>query len=226
MGFGLLFLGMSLILAMTAYGVLPSFIGCFVCMYACLKLADYEDLFRRSAWAFGATGSILMANSVLQLVLITGKNTLLSDFSENLQPFIEAVIYLCMLFLLPALAAIAKETGRMRTYRACRRNMVLLLLMFLLYIAANVLISLNWAYSRYCLLYLTLSRFAVLIFTMVQVFACYMWICREGEEEEEREGAESRLNERVTRVFKKKKEEEPVVEEVPKWIKDKRKRKK
>ena len=42
MGFGLLFVGLTLVLSMTAYGVLPSFLGYFLCMYACFKLSPYE----------------------------------------------------------------------------------------------------------------------------------------------------------------------------------------
>jgi len=226
MGFGVLFLGLSLVLAMTAYGVLPSFIGFFVCMYACLRLSAYDDQFRPAAWALGAVGSYFMAVSILQLVILVGKNTLLSDFAENLQPVTEAVFYVAQLFLLVALSSIAAGTGRIRTARACKRNIVIYILLYALYIVANVLISQGWEYSRYCLLYLTLSRFLVLILTMVQVFACYMWICREGEEEEEQKGTESKLNRRFTDRFKRAPEgEAETKEEEPKWIRDKKRKK-
>lgn len=226
MGFGLLFVGLSLILSMTAYGVLPSFIGYFFCMYACFKLSPYEPGFKRAGWAFGAAGCYFLAFSLLQLIVLTGKNTLLSDFSENLQPVTEAVFYASQLFLLPALSAIARDTGRTRTARACKRNIVIYLVMFALYIAANILVSQGWAYSRWALIYLTLSRLLVLALTMIQVFSCYMWICREGEEEEEQMAAESRLNRRVTSAFKKEQPTQEKTEEIPQWIKDKRKRKK
>ncbi|MBQ9468320.1 MAG: hypothetical protein IJU52_04875 [Clostridia bacterium] len=229
MGFGLLFVGLSLTLSMTAYGVLPSFIGCFFCMYACLKLAGYERLFKRAAIVFGAAGSYLMSVCLLQIFVLTGKNTLLSDFTGYLQPVTEAVYYLCHLFLLPALGAIARDTGRLRTARACRRNIALYIVMFALYIAANLLIHLGWKYGNYCLVYLTLSRVLLFVLTMVQVFACYMWICREGEEEEEQKNAESKLNARVNAPFRKKQADAPASapdEEVPKWIRDKKKRKK
>ena len=226
MGFGLLFLGLSLVLAMTAYGVLPSFIGFFLCMYACFRLEPYDAQFGRCAWAMGGVGCYFMGVSALQLVLLIGKNTLLSDFAENLQPVTEAVFYFSQLCLLLALSSIAAETGRTRTARACKRNIVIYILLFALYIAANVLVSRGWEYSRYCLLYLTLSRFLVLVMTMVQVFACYMWICREGEEEEEQREAESRLNRRFTKRFRHAPANETVKEEEePKWIRDKKRKK-
>lgn len=228
MGFGLLFVGLSLTLSMTAYGVLPSFIGCFFCMYACFKLSRYEGSFMRAARVFGGAGCYLTAVCLTQVFVMTGKNTLLSDFTQYLQPVTEGVYYLCHLFLLSSLAAIARETGRVRTARACRRNTVIYILMFVLYVAANLLIHFGWRYGNYCLIYLTLSRVLLFALTLVQVFSCYMWICREGEEEEEKEHAESALNARVNAPFRRKKEAARPTpeEEEPKWIRDRKKRKK
>lgn len=228
MGFGLLFIGLSLTLSMTAYGVLPSFIGCFVSMYACLKLSEYEKSFSRCAFVFGGAGCYLMAYCLMQIIVFTGKNTLLSDFTGNLQSFTEAVYYLCHLFLMQPLGAIARDAGRERTARACRRNTAIYILMFILYVAANLLIYNGWAYSRYCLIYLTLSRVLLFALTLIQVFSCYMWICREGEEEEERSLSESKLNARVNARFRRNADADDSApgETEPKWIRDKRKRKK
>ena len=130
MGFGILFFGLSLVLAMTAYAVLPSFIGFFVCMYACFRLAQYDEQFGKAAWAMGAVGSYFMGVSVLQFVVLIGKNTMLSDFADALQPFTEGIFYLSQLFLLLALSSIARDTGRERTARACKRNIVLYMVFF------------------------------------------------------------------------------------------------
>ena len=200
MGFGILFVGYSLILCMTAYSVLPSFVGYFICMYGCLKLSEYEDRFKISAIGFAAGGSLMMMQSVMQFIVLTDGNTLLADFSEMTVPFFELVIYGVQMTLLPALVAIARDTGRTKTVFACKRNMVLFPLMYLLFIVANVLVSSGSAYGQYLVIYLTLSRIAVLVLTMIQVFSCYMWICREGQEEEEEESA---LNKHVTAPFKK-----------------------
>jgi hypothetical protein len=199
MGFGILFVGYSLILCMSAYSVLPSFVGYFICMYGCLKLSEYEDKFKVSAMGFAAGGSIMMAQSVMQLLVLTDGNTLLSDFAGMTVPFFELVIYGVQMTLLPALAAIARDTGRTKTAFACKRNMVLYPIMYVLFIVANILVSSGSAYGQYLVIYLTLSRVAVLIMTMIQVFSCYMWICREGQEEEEEESA---LNRHVTAPFK------------------------
>ena len=122
MGFGILFVGYSLILCMSAYSVLPSFVGYFICMYGCLKLSEYEDKFKVSAMGFAAGGSIMMAQSVMQLLVLTDGNTLLSDFAGMTVPFFELVIYGVQMTLLPALAAIARDTGRTKTAFACKRN--------------------------------------------------------------------------------------------------------
>jgi hypothetical protein len=201
MGFGILFVGYSLILCMTAYSVLPSFVGYFICMYGCLKLSEYEDKFKISALGFAAGGTLMMMQSVLQLVVLTDGNTLLSDLASLAVPFFELVIYGVQMTLLPALAAIAKETGRKKTAFACKRNMVLFPLMYLLFIAANLFVSKAGPYAQILMVYLTLSKIAVLLLTMVQIFSCYMWICREGQEEEEEESA---LNRHVTAPFKRK----------------------
>lgn len=200
MGFGILFVGYSLILCMTAYSVLPSFVGYFICMYGCLKLSEYEDRFKISAIGFAVGGSLMMMQSVMQFIVLTDGNTLLADFSEMTVPFFELVIYGVQMTLLPALVAIARDTGRTKTVFACKRNMVLFPLMYVLFIVANVLVSSGSAYGQYLVIYLTLSRIAVLVLTMIQVFSCYMWICREGQEEEEEESA---LNKHVTAPFKK-----------------------
>jgi hypothetical protein len=134
-------------------------------------------------------------------VVLTDGNTLLSDLASLAVPFFELVIYGVQMTLLPALAAIAKETGRKKTAFACKRNMVLFPLMYLLFIAANLFVSKAGPYAQILMVYLTLSKIAVLLLTMVQIFSCYMWICREGQEEEEEESA---LNRHVTAPFKRK----------------------
>lgn len=149
MGFGLLFVGLTLVLSMTAYGVLPSFLGYFLCMYACFKLSPYEKRFRFSAWAMGAVGTLSLMYTLLQLVILKSGNTQLSDFANNLQLANELVFYFGQFALLPALAAIAKETGRRRTELACKRNMGLYTVMYGLFIAANILLRNNWEYSRF-----------------------------------------------------------------------------
>lgn len=207
MGFGILFIGYTLILCMSGYSVLPSFIGYFICLYACLKLSEYEDHFKISAIGFGVGGSIMMMQSMMQLLVLTDGNTLLSDFASMTVPFFELVLYGVQMTLLPALVAIARDTGRKKTVFACKRNMILFPIMYILFIVANVLVSAGSAYSGYLLLYLTLSRYGMLILMMIQVFSCYMWICREGQEEEEEE--ESALNKHVNGPFVKNKKEMP-----------------
>ena len=198
MGFGILFIGYTLILCMSAYSVLPSCIGYFICMYACLKLSEYQERFKISAWGFGVGGSLMLAQSVMQFIVLTDKNTLLSDFAGGCTPFFELLCYGVQMTLLPALIAIAKETGRRKTVFACKRNFVLFPLMFIFYVVANRMVFAGSAYSGYLVIYLTLSRFFVLILMMIQVFSCYMWICREGEEEMEQESA---LNRKVNAPF-------------------------
>ena len=205
MGFGILFIGYTLILCMSAYSVLPSFIGYFICMYACFKLSEYEDRFKISAVGFGVGGSIMMMQSMMHLLILTDGNTMLSDFAGTTVPFFELVCYGVQMTLLPALVAIARDTGRKKTVFACKRNMVLFPVMYILFIVANLLVSAGNAYSNYLFIYLTLSRYAMLILMMIQVFSCYMWICREGQEEEE----ESALNKHVNAPFVKNKKEIP-----------------
>ena len=220
MGFGLLFLGLTLVLVMSGYAVLPAFIGYFLCTYACLKLSEYEEKFKRSAIVFAVVGVLSLAQSALQLTVLISGNTLLSDLAGYSELFFEAVFYIGQWMLLPALIAIARDTGRTKTVFACRRNQVLFILMFVLYIAANILVRTGWTYSRWALVYAIVSRFIVLILNLVSVFSCYMWICREGEEEEE----ESRLNAHFSKIFRKK-EPEPAEPELPKWRKDRERRK-
>ena len=129
----------------------------------------------------------MMMQSVMHLLILTDGNTLLSDFASMTVPFFELVLYAVQMTLLPALLAIARDTGRRKTVFACKRNLILFPVMYLLFIVANILISGGSAYGNYLILYLTLSRYAVLILVMIQVFSCYMWICREGQEEEEEE---------------------------------------
>ena len=206
MGFGILFIGYTLILCMSAYSVLPSFIGYFICMYACFKLSEYEDRFKISAVGFGVGGSIMMMQSMMHLLILTDGNTMLSDFAGTTVPFFELVCYGVQMTLLPALVAIARDTGRKKMVFACKRNMVLFPIMYILFIVANLLVSAGNAYSNYLFIYLTLSRYAMLILMMIQVFSCYMWICREGQEEEEEESA---LNKHVNAPFVKNKKEIP-----------------
>ncbi len=224
MGFGLLFVGLTLVLSMTAYGVLPSFVGYFLCMYACFKLSSYEKHFRFSAWAMGVVGTLSLMYTLLQLVILKSGNTRLSDFANNLQLANELVFYFGQFALLPALSAIAKETGRRRTELACKRNMGLYAVMYGFFIAANILLQNDWEYGRICLVYVTVSRLLVAVLTMVQVFSCYMWICREGEENEETE-LPGFFNRRVDR-FGKREEEKKEAEEESKWLRNKRRKKK
>lgn len=204
MGFGLLFVGYTLVLCMSGYGVLPAFIGYFVCMYACLKLSEYEEKFRWAGWTFGGVGAFSFAQSALQLTALLDGNTLFSDVVNRFQPIGELVFYIGQWMLLPALISITAETGRKKTLFACRRNSVLFVVMFFLYVVANVLLYTDWEYGRYCLIYTVISRFVVLLLNMISVFSCYMWICAEGQEEEEA-AKESKLNESVTSFFKKEK---------------------
>ena len=103
MGFGLLFFGFTLVLCMMAYSILPSFIGYFVCVYACLKLSEYEDAFKRSAKIFAGAAVFFMMQSFLALAVRISGNTLLEDFAETVQPVSQAVFYIGQLGLLPAL---------------------------------------------------------------------------------------------------------------------------
>jgi hypothetical protein len=152
MGFGILFIGYTLILCMSAYSALPSFIGYFICMYACFKLSEYEDRFKISAVGFGVGGSIMMMQSVMHLLILTDGNTMLSDFAGTTVPFFELVCYGVQMTLLPALVAIARDTGRKKTVFACKRNMILFPIMYVLFIVANVLISADNAYSNYLII--------------------------------------------------------------------------
>ncbi len=211
-------------LCMSGYALLPAFIGYFICMYACLKLSEYENKFKWSAGAFGAVGVLSLMKSVLQWTVFFDGNTLLADFAENIQPFWELVFYVGQWMLLPALLAIAKSTGRTKTVFACKRNGVLFFLMFVCYVVANILIRVEWEYSGYCLIYAVGSRFVVLILNLISVFSCYMWICAEGEEEKEQ--SESALNSGVSKFFKRKEDEiQKSSAEEPKWIKDQKRKK-
>ncbi|MBQ7847730.1 MAG: hypothetical protein IJX08_00745 [Clostridia bacterium] len=222
MGFGILFIGYTLILCMSAYSVLPSFIGYFIGMYACLKLSEYEDRFKLSAWGFAAGGTVMLMQSVMQFIVLTSGNTLLSDFASGCAPVFELVFYAVQMTLLPALVAIARDTGRSKTVFACKRNMILFPLMFVLFVVANIMISMGSEYGKYLLVYVTLSRFAVLLLMMIQVFSCYMWICREGEEEQEQESA---LNKQVNSPFVKKRMEREEAEKLRKQRQGGRKKK-
>lgn len=204
MGFGILFIGFTLVLTMIYYPALPSFIGYGVCAFACFKLSAYEGKFKLSGVSFAAVGTAALVNSVLQIVWLLGKNDALKSFLDGAVPVFTAIFYLGQILLLPALIAIAGDTGRKKTVFACWRNGVIFILLFGLFIAANILKT-NETYAPYCVIYIAVSPFIVLILNMISVFACYMWICPEGEEEREQESA---LNRSVTRHFGKNKAQE------------------
>lgn len=202
MGFGILFIGLTLVLTMIYYPALPSFIGYGVCAYACFKLSEYEGKFKLSGVSFAAVGTAALVNSVLQIIRLLGKSEAPGAFLDGAVPYFTAIFYIGQILLLPALISIAKDTGRKKTVFACYRNGVIFALLFGLFVAANILKT-NDAYAPYCVIYIAVSPFIVLILNMISVFACYMWICPEGEEEREQESA---LNRSVTRYFGKNKE--------------------
>ena len=202
MGFGIVFIGLTLILTMTAYGVLPAFIGYFICAYGCKKLCEDEDKFKLPRLVMTVAGVLGIVDMVLAIVGYFGKNETVNDISGGFGLAMDIVLFACALTLLPALRKIAADTERKKTAVGCIVSTVILTVCLAIELVAVVLVTLGVSNPITAVLswYTLIIPFAVLGILIVLTFSCYMWICPEGEEEMEQE---TMLNRRVTSAFRK-----------------------
>lgn len=202
MGFGIVFIGLTLILTMTAYGVLPAFIGYFVCAYGCKKLCDYEEKFKLPRTVMMIAGMLGIVDMILAIVGYFGKDQTVLSVSGGFGLAMDLVLFACALTLLSALRKIADDTGREKTVMGCNVSAAVLTVCLIIELVAVLLVIFGVSNPITAVLswYTLIIPFAVLGVLIVLTFSCYMWICPEGEEEMEKETA---LNRRITSAFRK-----------------------
>lgn len=189
MGFGLLFVGYSALFYIPFRGldVFCDVIGYILILIAAKKLAEYHNSFKN-------------LERIMYFLIVVGAGTLILQicglFSLPTNGFLEIWELINTASMLPfhyillhSLAAIADQTGVTKISQKARRNFVIGVIYYLLILFLSVFETLEmpWASTSRVLNVIAsvayYSGYLWLILNLIQIYSCYMWICREGDEE-------------------------------------------
>lgn len=187
MGFGILLIGVLLLIPIPFFGGVdlhPFAYG--IAFTALLRLIPYEESFRYPKWTVIPLLPLCTAVSGIYLLRHFG----ISAASDRVLTVLEAAKQLLSFgfhsTLLLAMGRLCNAVERPDLGRKCRRNIVFVCIYFALMLLFNLpipgILALRESFGRYLLLFDALWL-ALLLLVALRVFACYRWICPEGEED-------------------------------------------
>ena len=205
MGFGTIFIGYVLL-----FNLIPGYTDVFACLLMALGLTrtiPFEERFRRPFYLVLLTVLPTGASFVLEMLGLLGISVG-GWYLENMYPLLRAVLFLFVtLDLLLAVDRIAEVTDIPALRVSAFRNRIFTGIYYGLCIFSNLGFAADSILAKIALY----AVFATILVGLIThflnaklLFSCYMWICREGQEEEEEESA---LNRHVTAPFKRKERE-------------------
>lgn len=187
MGFGILFVGYAIcfLVSLTYYGYLFRLVGFCIMTVALLKLREYGKSFRYPL----VTSIVMVAYGLfesyyeLAAKLALPRPELSSSVLVAMDWFCMLGIILFNLSLLYAIFDIAKQLDLTNQKNSALRNAIFIVLYLVLNVLGMGPLSGNETFGRYFSLPIFLLQLMWVIFDLVLIFSCYMYICPEGDEE-------------------------------------------
>ncbi len=189
MGFGLLFIGYLFFFSFPykeTLNIPPDLLGFIISYMGIRTLAEYgcgwENLKRYFSVIFPAS----VFNLILQILNLSG---ILLDMREFWAYVYEALMIVYNLLLLVAIHNIAKDTEVKSIQAKAKRNTVLMLIYYTVMLIVSLPVpqikniyghlEVNYSFTLVLFIFNYLWHFL----NLALVFSCYMWICKEGDEE-------------------------------------------
>lgn len=187
MGFGILFAGYAIafLASITYYGYVFRLVGFCVMAVGLLRLREYGKGFR-----YPLILSLIMTvygifESYYELASKFGFS--LPSFAESLRPVMNWVTMLGIIIfnfaLLYAIFDIANRLELTNQKNAALRNAVFLVFYLILNVLGMGPFNGNETFGKYFALPIFLIQLLWVIFNLVLIFSCYMYICPEGDED-------------------------------------------
>ena len=178
MGFGLIFLGWSTFLF---FKLIPPLriVGCLLMLKGLYKLSDYGENFRRARNACAVFLGYFIAFNILWLLSILG----IFDYTKiHTLVYFDEIIYRTILivfsvYLYRALGDISKEVGFDKGIKRAK-NCTSLIIVFLIFLAAQIVLSVMGAGKIEAYLHASLIIFETvwLFYSAMYIYSCYMMI--------------------------------------------------
>lgn len=187
MGFGILFVGYAIcfLVSLTYYGYLFRLVGFCIMTFALLRLREYGKSFR-----YPLITSIVMVvygsfESYCELAakLALPRPELSETVSAAMDWFCMLGIILFNLSLLYAIFDISNHLELTDQKNSALRNAIFIVLYLVLNILGMGPLKGNETFGKYFSLPIFLLQLLWVIFDLVLIFSCYMYICPEGDEE-------------------------------------------
>ncbi len=204
MGFGFLFLG-NFFFADFYYkdfDILPDFVGLILVFIGLLTLSTYGCGFDNLKRYMYLMFPLSLFHSVLQILLI---NSIDLGIYEIWSYVYTAIRLVYTLMLLVAIYRIANDTEVHSIAAKAQRNMVLFVIynaivLFLDFPAESIRKIEEFLIQKFAFgLFMFIVKDILFILNLVLIYSCYMWICKEGDED---------MPEKERKFFKKKGESE------------------
>ena len=204
MGFGLLFIGYLFMYSFpyNGFDVLPDLIGFIIAFFGVRTLADYGcgwDVLKRYFTIILPSSAVTLLFQVLGLLGVDIGFTVIWDYIYT------AFLLVYNILLLVAIYKIADDTDVKSIKAKAQRNLILGIGYYALMLFFNFPISFvqklrEYLSANYSLgLILFIFGYLWLFFNISVIFSCYMWICKEGDED---------MPERERKFLKKQEKEE------------------
>ena len=189
MGFGLLFIGYLFFFSFPYKQTLnlpPDLLGFIISYIGIRTLAEYGCGWENLKKYFSVIFPASILNLILQIVNLSGN---LLGIREIWLYAYEALIIVYNILLLVSVHNIAKDTEVKSIQAKAKRNIILMLVYYIIMLVFSLPISyvqeiykhlaVNYSFTLVLFLYNYLWRFL----NLVLIFSCYMWICKEGDQD-------------------------------------------
>lgn len=181
MRFGILFIGYVSLFICKGVDIFPDIIAYIIIFIALMRLSEYNINFKKAKLTLYPLMVTTATNDTLQILKYFKYENI---FLNNMLYTINLVIFIIYIyFLFKGIYELADEVGRTKIAASAKRNWYIVLIYTVISIIIKLEIPEIKSLSMYYGLLYFISGLLWIILSASMIFSCYMWICREGDED-------------------------------------------